>query len=162
MGKNTKIMVGLPVFQQDPTYQGRINVRMAELKEERNWTASNLALQYQQLRLEKKEIKEDLSKKDFELESISQMLIEKYEEEDTSSIKLKDGGTVRVQPEPYSTVAEKESFRVWCIENGYERELRLMPQTVNAVVKEHLQKGDPEPPGVKVYIKNKIILGKAV
>lgn len=73
-----------------------------------------------------------------------------------NALRLPDGSTVRVQAEPYGKVVDKEAFRLWCLENGYERQLQLWPATMNAIVKERLLQGEPEPDGVEAYSYKKV------
>jgi len=91
------------------------------------------------------------------LEAFEQMIVEQYEAEGTTSIRLTEGGTVRVQTEPKAVVEDRDAFRDWCIRNGLERSLQLAWQTTNALTKERLLKGEPEPTGVKAYAADKLV-----
>lgn len=95
-----------------------------------------------------------------EIEAVSTLLVSAYETADVTSQTLMDGRSISVQPEPHAQVEDREAFRLWCLANGYERELTLSWQTANAVTKERLLRGEPEPEGVKAYIRYKLILRK--
>jgi hypothetical protein len=77
-----------------------------------------------------------------------------------NTVKLQSGQSVSVQHEPTAKVEDPEKFRLWCIANGYENALRLWPSTTNAITKERLVAGKPEPDGVKAYVYTKIVLRK--
>lgn len=68
-----------------------------------------------------------------------------------NALRLPSGETVRIQKEPYAKVVDKETFRVWCIANGYESQLQLWPSTTAAIVKERLLLGEPEPDGTQAF-----------
>jgi len=72
-------------------------------------------------------------------------------------VTLEEGGSVAVQPEPYSTVKDKEIYRLWCIEQGMEHSMHLWPSTTQALVKERMLVGHEPPPGVEVFIKGKAV-----
>lgn len=78
-----------------------------------------------------------------------------------NAIRLPDGSTIRHQREPYGKVTDKEAFRKWCIANGYENQLQLWPTTMNAITKERLVKGEPEPDGVTAYSYSKLVFEDA-
>lgn len=92
--------------------------------------------------------------------SIRQLMEERYQVEDVENLKLSDGTSVRVQKEPYAQVKDKAAYRAWCIENGYESEMTLPWQTTNGIVKELLEKGEPEPPGIAVFGNTKVFVTK--
>jgi hypothetical protein len=75
-------------------------------------------------------------------------------------MKLDDGASVRVQYEPHATVVDREANRKWAIANGLENLLSLPWQTVNALTKESLLKGEPEPDGISVTSYPKIVYTK--
>ena len=79
--------------------------------------------------------------------------------EEISSIKLDSGRSISTWMEPYPQVTDAEAFRLWCIENGLERSLRLWPSTTASLVKQRLMDGKPEPPGITIYAKSVVRLG---
>jgi hypothetical protein len=94
------------------------------------------------------------------LEAYQQLLTEEYEIEGVDSLAIDGFGTVRTQPEPYAQVEDRDKFRQWCIEAGLERSLALPWQTTNALTKQRLMEGLPEPDGVKATVKTKIVFTK--
>lgn len=78
-------------------------------------TAAHFASRYADVR----RAKDELSKQEKELNVLQQayteLLIDQYEAEGIHSLELEDGGTVRVQSEPYARVEDKDKLRDWAI-----------------------------------------------
>lgn len=77
-----------------------------------------------------------------------------------NSVKLADGGSVSVQREPTGKVIDKEAFRKWCIQDGLESQLQLWPSTMQSIVKKRCLDGDPEPDGIEIFTRTKVVLRK--
>ena len=71
-------------------------------------------------------------------------------------LRLANGATIRVHSEPYGLVADRDAFRLWCIKNGYERQLTLHASRTNSIVKERLVAGQPAPDGCTTFAKTTI------
>lgn len=78
-----------------------------------------------------------------------------------NALRLPGGETIRIEKEPSGKVVDKEAFRLWCIENGYERQLQLHYQTMNTIIKERLLAGEAEPDGTEAYAYTKVKYVKA-
>lgn len=102
-----------------------------------------------------------------------------------NAVRLASGVTIAVQREPAAKVEDKEAFRRWCVAppdvcmicggdderhhegdgldhpfkpgGGLEKALQLWPATMNALTKERLLAGEPEPDGVRAFFITKII-----
>jgi hypothetical protein len=122
--------------------------------------ASKLARIFRDLRVIKKMFDEQEKVLNILLDAYGQLLVDQYEVEGTSSLKLDDGASVRVQYEPHATVVDREANRKWAIANGLENLLSLPWQTVNALTKESLLKGEPEPDGVSATSYPKVVYTK--
>jgi hypothetical protein len=57
-------------------------------------------------------------------------------------------------------VEDKQAYRNWCVENGYEEALCLPWQTTNAITSERLVEGLPEPTGVKSFKQTIVVVRK--
>lgn len=119
--------------------------------------------------LGKEGLEEILYRVNMRLAALEQLLISSYEKEDEgwgmygatpTMIRMKNGGSVSVQPEPVGKVLDKEAFRLWCINNGLEHSLQLWPTTANAIAKERYVNGEPDPDGMKTYSRMKVVLRK--
>lgn len=91
------------------------------------------------------------------LEAYAQLIVDQYEVEGSETIKLSGGDSVSVQDEPVASVTDRDALREWAINNDLGRSLNLPWQTLNAIVKERLLKGLPEPPGVKAEARSKCV-----
>lgn len=160
-GKYAKVIDALPKFPHtDLEQQERVNLIKAKLTADLPRQAATYAQLFAQLRNEKDALEDELSDLNTKIEAVSQLLVDQYEAEGTHAIKLETGHSVTVQNEPYAQVQDRDTFRTWCIEAGLERSLMLPWQTTNALTKERLLAGLPEPDGVAIYSKPKLVLRK--
>ena len=143
----------------EPAYQEKVEAIKRTLKEGGlKLTASELAREVSKQRLRVQGIEDVLYDQNITLEALHQMLVGAYDDEDVGQLTLADGGSVRVQPEPYVKVEDKAALRKWCIANGLEESLALPWQTLANVTKELLLDGQTEPTGTSVWIKNKVVV----
>ncbi|MCR4300852.1 MAG: hypothetical protein NUV51_04515 [Sulfuricaulis sp.] len=92
-------------------------------------------------------------------EAFQQLMVDQMEVEGVTSMKLVSGRPVSTYLEPYAQVTDKETFRLWCVAQGLERQMALPWGTANALTKARLLEGEPEPDGVTCYAKTKVRLG---
>lgn len=200
---------------------------------------------YRDARLMKEALEEHIKTLNLFLEAYVQLGVNQLEVEGVTSIKLDDGSSARSQPEPFTTVEDRDLYRDWCLNTcqicsrkrhehttdgncescgkpesdhtedwaefcrhcgrhrtehvldqvdtdqvdteptrvlcnpdwedtefaphvfyrheftSYEREMSLAWQTTNAIAKGRLEDGEPLPPGLKVWSKDKIVFTKA-
>jgi hypothetical protein len=164
-GKYSEVVSRLPHLEEEPNYQAKVNFKKAELIAAHAddpatalTSAASLARKYQQFRTLKEDIETELSDLQIALTAVEQLLTERYEVEGVTNMKLEDGSSVGIQFEPYAQVVDRQAARQWAVANGYEDRLMLPWQLMNAVTKEHLLNGEPEPDGVKAHTRAKIVL----
>ncbi len=161
MGKYDHILADLPrLLNAEPDYQSKVDAVKRKIVDDEPRHAAHFALQYAAIRREIDEIKRQNSEANLRLEAYSQLLIDQYEVEGTTSLTLDNGDVIRTQAEPYLIVEDKETFRQWCLKEGLERELHMLWQTANSLAKARLLEGDPEPDGTKAYVRTKIVFTK--
>jgi hypothetical protein len=166
-GKYDAVLPGLPKLPpSDLDRQEKIEQAKREIT---NRDAVALADGYIKLRAVKDEYNEVLSTINLRIEAYEQLLAESQEAKaegwgrygvKENALRLPTGDTVRIQLEPYGKVVDKDTFREWCLEHGYGNQLQLWPSTMNAIVKERLLAGEPEPDGTEAYAYTKIVLVK--
>lgn len=123
--------------------------------------AGYLAARYAALRAEKDVLDEASSVVQLKLDAIAQMVIDQYEAEGLTLLRLDDGQKVSIEYQPGAKVEDREKFRLWCIANGLERSLALHPSTTLSMVKERLLAGEPEPDGIVVTSRTTVKRYKA-
>jgi hypothetical protein len=123
--------------------------------------ASTYAFIYTQIRAVKEELEAHLSNLNLIETAYTQLMQDQFEVEGSKSLTLESGGNVRIQLEPYTKVEDPDAFRRWCIDNGMENELQLPWMTANSLCKARLSEGEPEPDGVKLFSKPKVVYTKS-
>jgi hypothetical protein len=152
---------------KDTAYQTRVDEKKAEiLRTLQEVTPESLGKAYAMSRALKDDIEGELSLLNLELAALEQLITTSHEAGDPGwgaygaspdTVRLPTGASISVGVEPLTAVEDKEAFRVWCIDNGYEHQLQLWPSTANAMVKDRLLEGLSTPDGVRVYMRNKIL-----
>lgn len=157
MGKYTEVLKALEVLPVDKSRQVYIDQFKDQIKSEFKSTV-DLARYYRDLRQDIEDLEEAVKELNVELEATQQLVHERYEAEELTSLKLSDGGSVSVQEEPYAQVVDPALFRTYCLTDPDLRQQVSLPwQTTNAMVKQSLLEGQDYPPGVKAYIKPKLV-----
>lgn len=153
-------------------------------------TALTLGIVYAKQRAERDIMEATLSQLNCELEASSQMLIASEEKQEDgwgaygaagNALRLTNGDGMRVQPEIYPVVFDKHAFRNWLISrtvsdkqspeyraailnsiasNSLTSKLILGPKDLTAFIKERMLNGEPEPDGVKIFVKSKIVFSE--
>lgn len=156
MGKYTGVVEKLPKLPpEDLKYQDEVNATK-EIIEAR--TGAALAQGYRDVRAALDELGDRERELNLLLEAHKQLLEDAYENEGVDAIKLTDdGSTISTQVEPNAKIEDHATFRKWCVANGLENALALPWTTANAMVKELLVAGKPLPPGVKAYVRTKVV-----
>jgi len=165
-GKYAHIVAKLPRFEgEDVGFQEKVNAVAKAIREDaRNngirLGSAELARAFAAQRAEKERIEEELKDANLHLGAIKNLLIDQFEQEGATSIKLDNGSSVVAIYEPHAVVKDKQAFRRWCIANGYENEMVLPWITTDGLVKELLLKGEAEPEGVQATTVVKLRLNK--
>lgn len=166
--KYAAVIPGLPrlgVDETDPRQQ-KIDKAKEELK-----SVSPLEIAGRFVEVRKKRDALDVTWKqlNFELEVYTQLLVASQDRGDEmwgqygvndDAVRLATGDTIRLKSEPIGQVVDKEAFRQWCINNGYEKELHLWPSTMQSLAKERVLEGAPIPDGLSIYRKDSLVFTK--
>ena len=124
----------------------------------RPW-ASEFARLYAELRMIRERIATWDASIGLLLEAYLALMVEQFEVEGISSLKLSNGQPVSTFLEPYVQVVNKEECRQWAVAQGLEHQMTLPWNTLNKLAKDMLLAGESEPPGTVVYAKTKVRLG---
>lgn len=151
---------------QDQKWQNKIDYFKETIISSGSTTPVELAKAYANARANKARIEAELSDIHLALEAYSQMLVDSSNSDDPewgaygaspNTLRTVNGDKFEVRREPYASIEDKDANRLWAIKNGLERMLSLHPSTINSLTKELLLKGEPEPDGVKTFVKTKIV-----
>lgn len=150
-------MIGLK-----PSYYDKVQALKDEIIDDPEFQryASSIARTYADLRREAEAKAAELSEVKLRLAACMLLMIDQMEAEDESAVTLNNGDNVRVQPEPHLLVEDKETFRRWCLSQGFESLMVLPWGTANKHVKEMLVRGEEHPPGTQCYVRPKVIFKK--
>lgn len=92
------------------------------------------------------------------LEAYRQLIINQFELEDISSVRLASGELVYATWEPRVKVIDRDKLRAWVMAIGLERELQIPWQTLNSLSKERFLRGELEADGVELESDVKLTL----
>jgi hypothetical protein len=161
-GKYVHVIDKLPrLLGEEPAYQQKVDAVKESMLADPDFinSATALAKEYCELREEKDDKEAELELIRLHLEAVSQLMIARFEQEDVTGVRT-PLGSVSYHLEPYARVEDPQKFYAYVQQDeDLKRKLTLNWQTINAISKDSLLKGEPEPPGVTTYSKVKIRLG---
>lgn len=132
----------------------------------RTMNGQRLADLYVIARADVETVADAMFRANLQMEAVSQMLIASQEAGDTDwgafgasdkSLKMTNGDNIRTQPEIYPVPKDKNAFREWCFANGLRSKMELPPKPMTDLAKLRLLNGEPEPTGLTVYVRTKIV-----
>ena len=159
MGKYTTVASHLAPKPEESAYQEQVNAVKRALVATPQ-TEADLAKNIVAIRQEKSEVKEQLADVQLRLTAAEQLLCDRFDDQGMTQLKLESGETVSTQVKPYARVQDRQKFRQWCVENGFEESLSLPWQTTNQLVSDRLVDGLPEPDGIETYKQTTVVLRK--
>ena len=149
MGKYDGVIKKLPRDAPggEPKFREKVEARKRELVELETKLSGALkpaaiAQKYAAARRESDRVAERETEVSLEVRALEELMQTVFEAEDLSSLKLGDGTSISVAPEPTATVLDHEKMITWIKANGYERMLTLYAATIGAIAKELLLQGD--------------------
>lgn len=155
MGKYDALRGNLPAFQQEPSFQQKIDEAKNQYQA---LEQAELARIYNLERQKKRLLEAQVSEINVNLEALSQILLEHFEATGLSNFQLQTGETCFQQTEPYSSVQDQAALIAYVKKQKMQNLLTLAWQTMNAMNKERLVSGKPPLPGTAVFLKTSIRL----
>lgn len=155
MGKYDKLKSKLPAFQQEPTFQAKVDEAKSRYQA---LEATELVRTFNSERHKKKSFEEAIASSNIELEALSQLLIQNFEASGLSKLTLESGLSCYQQMEPYSSIQDLQTILAFIKKQKMQNLLTLQWQTMNALNKERLVEGKPPLPGTQVFLKTSIRL----
>lgn len=156
MGKYSKLRGKLPAFEEDASYQARVNDAKQYLLAAENLEAANvnkLAALFAARKAMKDAHEETISELNVEIEALSQLLVEALEDQNIQKVELASGAVYFLQDTPYPSVKDRDALLDWVKKQKMNSLLTIHYQTLKALTSERLVAGQAPPPGVEVYLK---------
>lgn len=156
MGKYSKLRGVVPTFEEDVSYQAKVNDAKQLLLSAENLEAANvnrLAALFAARKAMKDAHEETISELNVEIEALSQLLCDALEDQSIQKVELASGAVLFLQDTPYPKVVDKEALLEWIKKNKMSSLLGINHQTLKGLTNELLVSGKPAPVGVEVYLK---------
>jgi hypothetical protein len=152
VGKWTWIREKLPKFQDPESGSEKFQKAKQEI-ESRNLSLGDLVELYRELRDEKDALEDKVKELNPSIGAAVLLINDKMEQQGITSVRMKDGGSVSEDIQPYVSLADSDAFIQWVYETNKQEMLTMHYQRMASLVKEYLEQGMPAPPGVNVYYK---------
>jgi hypothetical protein len=151
-GKYTKYRGKLPVFQNESSYQKKVDVEKQSFSQHFE-TTEQLAEQLATERRIKESYEERLKHINCRMEALSQLLVDRLETDNMERVVLSGGVSVGLYDGVYPAVDDETKFYAWVDAEGLDDLYTVHYQTLKGMCGELLAEGKEPPPGVKVYLK---------
>jgi hypothetical protein len=161
VGKWSAFKTTLPAAPQDATHQQNVDRAKHELLKDCPNELGPLGRLYKDVRKEEEELEAKLKSVHLAKEALTQLVLKLFETQGMDQYRLDEGGSLSIKDEPYSAIGNRAEFLKWVKESGKEDLLSVNYQTMNSLVKEMLEAGQPAPPGIAVYIRTGLTYRKA-
>jgi len=160
-GKYSHLKNSLTKFSENDDYQTKVNNEkeriIASLKADGDAVSSaNFGFVLVEAKKEKARLEELIKEQNLTIEACTQMLVERMEAEDYTSLKLNGGISLTIKDDVYANVSDKIKFYSWIRETGQEDLFSVHYQTMAALAKNALIEGNEVPPGISTYFKQSI------
>lgn len=143
-----QVVLDAPAFSslEDPLNQFRL----------RDLDSTQLCERYVGVRKQIDDIEETLSVLEVQKAALTYLFTNRFEEDDVTSMKFANGVTLGESIEPLPNVKDRTALIEWIKSTGQEELLTLNYQTLASITKQALLEGKPIPPGVEVFMKQKL------
>lgn len=140
--------------ETDPCFQCKGSGR-------KEFDAVDLAKLYLVARASYETKKAEAKKENIGYVAVQQLLDKRYEDEEIESLKVSnpDGSSysVSIEESPVPVIEDNVAFMEWIRDNDHEDELRLPWQARNRICNQLFEEGEPDPPGIKLHVRRKIV-----
>jgi hypothetical protein len=138
-----------------PKYQERVDAAKVEFA---GIGPTLLAARYRALRDERDVLERTRSVLDCRIRATEQLIEDSFSANGLELVRLADGSSVATEVEPYGSVEDPDMVRAWAMKHGLSAKLSLPWQTLNSELKEMLLTDGTVPPGVKLFVRTKVVL----
>jgi len=160
-GKYSHLKGSLTKFTEESGHQDKVNNKKAEIVTDMKLdgldpTMFNLGDVLVRARLRKANLEAQIKEENLIIEAMTQVLVDKLESEDYTSLKLSNGVSLSIKDDVYCSVSDKRIFYDWIESTGQQDLLSVNYQTMSALTKNLLTDGKEIPPGISTYFKQGI------
>lgn len=155
-GKYSKLRGVIPAFQEETSYQQRVDSWKQGFlctDDATNVNVNMLARNFAERKADKDKLEERISALNVELEALSQLLVEALEDQNIQKVELASGAICFLQDTPYPVVKDRDAVLEWIKKERMQSLLSVHYQTLKAMTSERLIAGKPCIPGTEVYLK---------
>lgn len=171
MGKYTHLRHKVPAYDQSEeakgmeAWYGKVNAWRLEFLGTTDGEHANpafLAAEYAKRDRLKKDLEEQISSLNIELEALSKLGVECMETGGMEKIDLSIGGKVGIKDTPYTSVNDRKKIFEWIKKNKMTEILTVNYQTLSGMNNERLLAGKALIPGTKIFMKTKLSVSSRV
>lgn len=145
------IVLDAPAF---PLYSG--NSKPSDALRVRDLDNTGLCDMYVVIRKQLDELEAKVAVFEVQKAALTYLFTNRFEEDDVTSMKFANGVTLGESVEPLPNVKDREALVNWIKATGQEELLTINYQTLASICKQLLLEGKPIPPGVEIYMKQKL------
>jgi hypothetical protein len=156
MGKYSTLRGKIPAFQEESSYQEKVNDEKLLILGSANDEDANvtrLASLFVAAKQTKDAYEDKISELNVRLEALSQMIVEHLEGEQIQKVELASGALIYLQDTPYPIVKDRDAVLDWIKKQKMQSLLTVHFQTLKAMTSERLVTGKPCIPGTEVFLK---------
>lgn len=155
MGKYSHLRGSLTTFQEEPSYQQKLDEEKARLNLD-TMNDGQLALAYNDAKRFKKSLEAELKVANLTVTAIDQHIVKKLESQGMTQMRHVVAGLLSIKDTPYVSIIDQPAMMQWVRETNRESLLTVNYQTMSGIVNTMLIDGQPPPKFVKVYMKSNI------
>lgn len=148
-------------YEQEPSYQDKIDRAKLDLREDGLTDKVKLAVRFDELKKEEDRLNDELRVNAILQQAITQMVVDILDEEGITKFTLPDGRTFYQEQKVYASVQNREEFYTWLRANGLGDVFTVNYQTAASIVKERLETGQDVPPGTAAFLQTALRRRKA-
>lgn len=153
MGKYDALKGKLPAFQQEQTFQTKVD----EAKEKyKNLEVEDLAREFKLSKMEKWKHEDFVTLSNIHIEALSQMILASFEEKGLQKMQLISGETCFQETRVGGKTFDEEALNKFLDKNKMKNMRKLPAATRDGMNRERLLAGKPPLPGTECFLKTTI------
>jgi len=162
--KYKKLRHKIAAFTEEQSHQDKLNewkkIFLGDTTNPEDANSTRLATELVKRNEEADQLELNLKTLNFEMQALSQMIVDCFENEQLEQKTFSNGAVVKLTDSPFPRVVDEEAFEAWGVKKfgrkqweAMKTKPRLNHNTFKAMVGDALVNGEQLMPGVEVYIK---------